>query len=330
MDNGLLDLAMLPSDVNYRVILAKLLAYEDAILAQGGWHADGANDGRPRGWSWFEAKVSPVHLTPLVHEGIVSVVMDSDGHTTYRLVDVERVRRTLHYADADGPAQTNLAPISIPSDLFASIIGYEDVKEFLTRAVLAPRPVHVLLEGPPASAKTLFLKELARLPMSHVALGGTSTRAGLTEALLTYRPRILLIDEVETIDNGRDYSALLHLMENEEIVETKYGRHTRVPLRCRVFAAGNDAFRLPSALLSRFGGRRGVIRFRAYTTPEFFHVASNVLVEREGVSMEFAERVTTATLNFGSRDVRMAVRLARMARNEGDLAGLTETLRRRR
>ncbi len=197
-------------------------------------------------------------------------------------------------------------------------------------ALLAPKPVHVLLEGPPASAKTLFLMEVGRLPRSVVALGGTSTKAGLADLLLTYRPRFLLLDEVETIDSVRDYAALLHLMENQEVVETKFRRHARMPLTTWVFAAGNDVSRLPRALLSRFGGPKGVIHFREYTSAEFLEIAANVLTQREAVDREFAKRVATATIDLGSKDVRLAVRLARLSKSEEDLARVAETMRRRR
>ncbi|MDG6898650.1 MAG: hypothetical protein JRN24_02820, partial [Nitrososphaerota archaeon] len=228
-------------------------------------------------------------------------------------------------------AATEAAPDITPMlpDLFAPIVGYDDVKDLLRMALVAEKPVHVLLEGPPASAKTLFLMEVGRLPRAVVALGGTSTKAGLTDLLLTYRPRYLLLDEVETIDNARDYAALLHLMENQEVVETKFRRHARTPLTTWVFAAGNDVSKLPPALLSRFGGPKGVIRFREYTSAEFVDVASAVLATRECVPTDFARKVATSTLDLGSKDVRLVVRLARMSKDEAALARVVETMRRR-
>ncbi len=214
------------------------------------------------------------------------------------------------------------------STMFSPIVGYDDVKRLFDRAIAAQDPVHVLLEGPPASAKTLFLMEVARLPTSHFALGGTSTKAGLTDALLTYRPTYLLIDEIETITNPKDYAALLHLMENHEIIETKFGRHHQIPLKTWVFAAGNDVRKLPAALVSRFGGPKAVLRFRAYRVDEFLEIAKRVLVERENTSPGFAEKVAHATVDLDSRDVRLAVRLARLAKDEASLQEIVETLRR--
>ncbi len=330
MDPFLQDILELAHSETYGPILTKILAYEDDVTAKGGWHADGTIDGKPWGWEWFEVNVAPGYLTRLAHVGVVSIVMKSNKHTTYRLTDPEAVRKAFRDEIPQRSPDTEADAIPIPPDLFAPLIGYDDVKDLFRMALSADKPVHVLLEGPPASAKTLFLMEMGRLPRAVVALGGTSTKAGLTDLLLTYRPRYLLLDEIETIDNGRDYAALLHLMENQEVVETKFRRHARTPLTTWVFAAGNDVKKLPLALLSRFGGPRGVIRFREYTSAEFVNVASAVLATREAVPADFARKVGTATLELGSKDVRLAVRLARMSRDETTLARVAETMRRRR
>jgi len=44
-------------------------------------------------------------------------------------------------------------------------------------------PVHILLCGPPASCKSMFLLELDRLPKSHFALGGQTSQVGIADEL---------------------------------------------------------------------------------------------------------------------------------------------------
>jgi Holliday junction DNA helicase RuvB len=214
--------------------------------------------------------------------------------------------------------------------LFEPIVGFDDVKDLLRRAVLAAKPVHVLLEGPPASAKTLFLMELGRLPEAHFVVGGTASRAGLAELLVMWRPRFLLVDEIETIARMKDYGVLLHLMESQEVVITKHGKRIRIPLTTQVVAAGNDSRRLPRALVSRFGGPESILRLRAYRREEFIEVCAKVLTERERVARGFAEACALAAAEAGSRDVRYAVRLARLARNEADLDPVLRAFGRRR
>jgi Holliday junction DNA helicase RuvB len=38
--------------------------------------------------------------------------------------------------------------------LFDSVIGYDDVKRLFSMSIESDKPVHILLVGPPASAKT--------------------------------------------------------------------------------------------------------------------------------------------------------------------------------
>ena len=334
-DPFVIDLLEFVHSESYGPVLRRILEHEDRVLAEGGWHVDGQYDGRPFGWEWHEVGVAPGYLIRLAHAGIVSVVAKSNRHTDYRLTDPELVRKALSGELSERPTSPDEAfdeeaLAAACTDLFSPIVGYEDVKDLLLRAITAAKPVHVLLEGPPASAKTLFLSEIGRLPRATFALGGTSSKAGLTDLLLLYRPRYLLVDEIETIDNPRDYAALLHLMENAEVIETKYRRHRRTPLTTWVFATGNDVSKLPPALLSRFGGPKGVICFKEYTSAEFVEIAAKVLATRENMDSSFARRVAEAALRLGSRDVRLAVRVARLCRSEENLAKVVETIGRRR
>ena len=45
-------------------------------------------------------------------------------------------------------------------DFFEYIIGYNDIKKFLRMSINTEEPIHILLIGPPASAKTMFIKSM--------------------------------------------------------------------------------------------------------------------------------------------------------------------------
>jgi holliday junction DNA helicase RuvB len=45
-------------------------------------------------------------------------------------------------------------------NFFEYIIGYNDVKKFLRMSINTEEPVHILLIGPPASAKTMFIRSI--------------------------------------------------------------------------------------------------------------------------------------------------------------------------
>ena len=64
-------------------------------------------------------------------------------------------------------------------------------------SLISDKPVHVLLVGPPASAKTLFMLECMKLQRSYFTLGSHSTKSGMIDYLFANRPRYLIVDEIE-------------------------------------------------------------------------------------------------------------------------------------
>ena len=40
---------------------------------------------------------------------------------------------------------------------FSDIVGYPDIKKLFMKSVVSKEPIHILLTGPPASSKTVFL-----------------------------------------------------------------------------------------------------------------------------------------------------------------------------
>src|SRR5215211_5866335 len=97
--------------------------------------------------------------------------------------------------------------------LFDDIVGFEDVKGLFEKAIRAERPVHLLLCGPPASAKSLFMRSLTKLEGSYYAVGSSSTKSGIFDYLFEYRPRYFIVDELEKM-NKKDQTSLLNLMES--------------------------------------------------------------------------------------------------------------------
>jgi len=107
---------------------------------------------------------------------------------------------------------------------FREIIGHNDIKKILNNAILSKKPVHILLVGPPGSAKTMFLLGISRLFKASVFLvGSNTTKAGLVNRLFYARPKFVLIDELEKM-NHTDQVSLLHLMETGIISETKVNK----------------------------------------------------------------------------------------------------------
>jgi Holliday junction DNA helicase RuvB len=88
--------------------------------------------------------------------------------------------------------------MKVNPSIFEPIIGYEDVKALFLKALRMHGdglPVHFLMVGEPASAKTSFLLCLSKLKDSYYLLGSRTTKAGLTSLLFEKKPKILLLDE---------------------------------------------------------------------------------------------------------------------------------------
>src|SRR5438093_8390574 len=71
------------------------------------------------------------------------------------------------------------------SRLFEDIIGYDHIKRLFRLSLESDSVTHILLVGPPASAKTMFLTSLMhRLENSYFTDGGSSTKAGMIDYLV--------------------------------------------------------------------------------------------------------------------------------------------------
>ena len=259
------------------------------------------------GFEWFEVHANSQTLKKMVTSKLLNVTFSSHSATHYKIADPDLVREAI---------QAMLEPTTqpereMPADLFDSIVGYPDVKTLVRYALEAEKPAHLLLSGPPASAKTMFLLELRRLPQSYYALAATLTAAGLADVLFVYEPRFILIDEVERL-SPEHIGVLNSLMATGIVSETKHGKTRELELDTRVFAAGIRVEKLPQDLLSRFTK----LHFASYTEQEFIEVSQRVLATRENIRMDNAEYIAGELwrLHGQDADVRQCVQVARLSR----------------
>lgn len=259
------------------------------------------------GWEWYQVHADPRILNRLVREKVLEVRLKTNKSITYRVMSVEAVEKAL--ADYQGSFIQEEKTTEIPQDLFNIIIDHKEKKDLIMRSIQAEKPVHFLLWGTPASAKSLMLEELDRLPQSRFVLGSNLTKAGIFDVLYNERPRFLIIDELDKINDTENLSALLSLMARGFISETKYRRHRSLRLKTWVFASANAIKRIPRELMSRFQP----LLFRDYTPDEYNEVVVKVLSEREGVSENLAIYIAQQVLNIlKSRDVRDSIKIARL------------------
>jgi holliday junction DNA helicase RuvB len=211
---------------------------------------------------------------------------------------------------------------SISDQLFNNIVGYNDVKKLFRMSLSSEKPVHVLLVGPPASAKTLFMLECIKLERSFFTLGSHSTKSGMIDYLFKDRPRYLIVDEIEHMPM-KDQTALLSLMETGIIAETKYQKTRNTQMKTWVFATSNGTERMLTPLLSRFI----VLHFKKYKYENFREIAVHILAQ-EGISSEIATACADAVwLKMKSKDIRDCIKIGRLSKMKEDVDWIANTLK---
>lgn len=211
---------------------------------------------------------------------------------------------------------------SMSDQLFNNIVGYNDVKKLFRMSLSSEKPVHVLLVGPPASAKTLFMLECIKLERSFFTLGSHSTKSGMIDYLFKDRPRYLIVDEIEHMPM-KDQTALLSLMETGIIAETKYQKTRNTQMKTWVFATSNGTERMLTPLLSRFI----VLHFKQYRYENFREIAVHILAQ-EGISSEIATACADAVwLKMKSKDIRDCIKIGRLAKMKEDVDWIASTLK---
>ncbi|HEY7079291.1 MAG TPA: AAA family ATPase [Nitrososphaeraceae archaeon] len=193
------------------------------------------------------------------------------------------------------------------NNLFYDIIGYSDIKELFDMSINAQKPVHILLCGPPASAKSIFMTCLTKLERSYYAVGSSSTKSGIFDYLFENRPRFFIIDEIEKM-NKKDQVSLLNLMESGILSELKHNHARSTQLKTWVFASANSMEKLLYPLVTRFT----VINVKPYTEDEFVDITIQLL-EKEGIDRDVAVIIADAVFNrLKTSNIRDCIRIARL------------------
>ena len=206
--------------------------------------------------------------------------------------------------------------------LFENIIGYDDIKKIFKMSLNSDKPVHILLVGPPASAKTLFMLEFLNLERSYFTLGSHSTKAGMIDFLFEHRPRYLLVDEIEHMPY-KDQTSLLSIMETGILTETKSQKTRSTQLKTWIFATCNNKDKLLSPLLSRFI----IFHLKPYNHSKFIEVSNGILVQN-GIQFDIAQEISEVVWKkLKSKDIRDCIKISRLAKTIEDVEWIAKTLK---
>jgi replication-associated recombination protein RarA len=95
---------------------------------------------------------------------------------------------------------------------FGNIVGYNDIKHIVKRALDTQDNYNLLFCGVPASAKTMFLYGILDMKKG-VYFDGSNTTSRILDVLQEQRPKIILIDELDKMSR-QFQNQLLNFLES--------------------------------------------------------------------------------------------------------------------
>jgi Holliday junction DNA helicase RuvB len=206
--------------------------------------------------------------------------------------------------------------------LFENIYGYDNVKRLFRMALESPDTTSILLSGPPASAKTLFLQCLMKLRHYHFIDCSNATKPGMVDYIFDHKPKYLLLDELDKLSR-KDQTFLLNLMETGIVSETKHNKTRSMEIKTSVFATSNNIEKIISPLQSRFF----IVRLEPYTYEQFYEITVRLLTSNEyNVDEEIAKVTADAVWSTSTtRNIRDCIRVANMAKSVKDVNWLVRS-----
>jgi replication-associated recombination protein RarA len=207
-------------------------------------------------------------------------------------------------------------------DFFNEIVGYVDIKKLLMRCIQSDS-MHVILDGPPASAKSLFLYEMQKnLEEAYFVDCTNASGPGLVDYLFKNDVRYLLLDEVEKMSNS-DQNVLLNLLETGILTSTKVRKTGSRRIDVSVYATTNDIDALSKPFRSRFME----FSLPSYTYDEFCEIAVNLLRKRYNHDEELSVKIADTILNkIKSKDVRDLLQVGKLSKTITDIDFVANTL----
>jgi Holliday junction DNA helicase RuvB len=138
----------------------------------------------------------------------------------------------------------------------------------------------------------------------------------LRDLILDYKPRYLLLDELDKATSKEFLNSLANVMETGMLVDTRHKTYEKVKVDINIYATANSKRPIPEHILSRFD----VYEIPPYTDSELMRVITNLLVKRYNKSKKLAEAIAYAVVHeLKTRDPRDAVRIAKIVDSIDDL-----------
>jgi Holliday junction resolvasome RuvABC ATP-dependent DNA helicase subunit len=212
---------------------------------------------------------------------------------------------------------------SLPPEekFFSDVVGYHDIKKLFMKSIVSKEPIHILLTGPPASSKTIFLLEMmGGLDHAYFIDAVAASGAGMISYLFSNDTKYLLIDEIDKLKKS-DQVTLLNVMETGILSETKKGRTRQKKMYLSIFATSNEISKLSKPLRSRFME----LHLEEYTFEEFMEITRRLIVKRYHLDIPIAEKIGYSVWNkMKSKDIRDVIQIAKLTKSLSDVDWLVD------
>ncbi|MGA9297554.1 MAG: AAA family ATPase [Nitrososphaeraceae archaeon] len=208
---------------------------------------------------------------------------------------------------------------------FDDILGYDDLKELLTKCLTIKDSCNVLLSGPPASSKTVFLLSVQK-EVSNACFvdGANASGPGLIDYLFEHPDtHVICIDELDKLKKG-DQTTLLNLLETGTLSSTKVRKTRSIRMEgVKVIATSNDVDRLIGPLRSRFLE----LELPEYTWDNFLQVTQKLLQNRHGLDETTSGKIAQVVWSqLKTRDIRDVLAIAKLTKSSEDVEFIAATL----
>ena len=212
--------------------------------------------------------------------------------------------------------------------IFNNVIGYDDIKLLLYKMITSKYTNSVLLTGPPASSKTIFILELLDhfKNKAYFVDGTTASGIGIVDYLFDHTDlKFLLIDEIDKLSK-RDQKVLLNVMETGILSDVKAKRSKsarQTKMRLSIYATSNDTSNILTPLLSRFIK----LNLPEYSLETFMEICHKLLSRKYDKDHETIQAIVRYVWEH-TRDIREAIAIAKIVDTSDEVNSIASTLRR--
>jgi Holliday junction DNA helicase RuvB len=217
---------------------------------------------------------------------------------------------------------SNMETVPPEEKFFQEVVGYPELKRLFMKSIISREPVHILLTGPPASSKSLFLLKLGEgLDNAYFIDAVGASGPGMVEYMFRNDTKYLLVDEIDKMKKN-DQATLLNVMETGILSETKLrGKTRQKKMSLWIFATSNEAEKLTKPLRSRFME----LHLNEYSYEEYVEICQRLLNKKYRLPSELSDRIAYLVWNrMKSRDVRDVLKIAKLARTTEDAEWLVD------